>query len=65
MIALLLPSILFVVSCLTLIFCQKTVVVGDDAKMRFKGTVGALSSMEKSASGNLGDAGGGNSAMAL
>ncbi|KAL1131690.1 hypothetical protein AAG570_011303 [Ranatra chinensis] len=30
------PSVLFVVSCLTLILCQRTVVVGDDAKMRFK-----------------------------
>lgn len=66
LISLVFPSVLFVISCLTLIFCQRTVVVGDDAKMRFKGTVGAgLTSIEKSASGNLGDAGGGNSAMAL
>lgn len=66
-VALVLPSVLFVVSCLTLILCQRTVVVGDDAKMRFKGTPGALAAMaiEKSASGNIGDAGGGDSVMAL
>lgn len=29
------PSVLFVVSCIVLILCQRTVVVGDDAKMRF------------------------------
>jgi len=40
-IASLLPSILFVVSCLTLLLCQRTVVVGDDAKMRFKCAKGA------------------------
>lgn len=66
-IALVLPSVLFVVSCLTLILCQRTVIVGDDAKMRFKGTSGALTAMaiEKSISGNIGDAGGGDSVMAL
>jgi hypothetical protein len=36
MIATLLPIVLLVVSCIVLIFCQRTVVVGDDAKMRFK-----------------------------
>lgn len=41
LVASLLPSILFVVSCLTLLLCQRTVVVGDDAKMRFKCTKGA------------------------
>lgn len=30
------PSILLVVSCFVLVICQKTVVVGDDSKMRFK-----------------------------
>lgn len=65
LIALLLPSILFIVSCATLIFCQKTVVVGDDSRMRFKGRIGKLISKERSTSGNLGDAGGGDSVMAL
>jgi hypothetical protein len=32
-----LPCILLIVSCFTLVICQRTVVVGDDAKMRFKG----------------------------
>lgn len=66
------PSVLFIVSCLTLILCQKTVVVGDDAKMRFKGTPGAalpasatIAAIDKSASGTLADAGGGDSVMAL
>lgn len=30
------PTTLFVVSCIVLVICQKTVEVGDDAKMRFK-----------------------------
>lgn len=30
------PTVLMVVSCFTLTVCQKTVVVGDDSKMRFK-----------------------------
>ena len=34
--AFVIPVFLFIISCLTLIFCQKSVVVGDDAKMRFK-----------------------------
>ncbi|KAJ3623111.1 hypothetical protein MTP99_019363 [Tenebrio molitor] len=41
LVASLLPSVLFVVSCLTLILCQRTVVVGDDAKMRFQSCVAA------------------------
>ncbi|KAG5682940.1 hypothetical protein PVAND_012258 [Polypedilum vanderplanki] len=36
MFAFLLPTILLVVSCFILTVCQKTVVVGDDSKMRFK-----------------------------
>lgn len=36
MIGFLVPTVLLVVSCFTLILCQKTVVVGDDSKMRFK-----------------------------
>lgn len=34
--ATIIPIVLLVVSCTTLIFCQRTVEVGDDAKMRFK-----------------------------
>lgn len=30
------PVVMLIISCLTLILCQKTVEVGDDAKMRFK-----------------------------
>ncbi|XP_050519739.1 uncharacterized protein LOC126893499 [Daktulosphaira vitifoliae] len=30
------PVVMLIVSCLTLLLCQKTVEVGDDAKMRFK-----------------------------
>lgn len=36
MFAFLLPTVLLVVSCFTLTVCQKSVVVGDDSKMRFK-----------------------------
>ncbi|XP_074099350.1 tipE homolog 3 phospholipid transfer protein [Cotesia typhae] len=64
-VALVFPSVLFVVSCLTLILCQRTVVVGDDAKMRFKGIPIVKSEFDKSMSGNLADAGGGDSVMAL
>ncbi|XP_053615475.1 uncharacterized protein Teh3 [Plodia interpunctella] len=35
-IALILPTVLVFVSCITLVLCQKTIEVGDDAKMRFK-----------------------------
>ncbi|KAK7605479.1 hypothetical protein V9T40_007337 [Parthenolecanium corni] len=34
--AIIVPASLLVVSCFTLILCQRTVEVGDDAKMRFK-----------------------------
>lgn len=65
------PTILFAVSCLTLIFCQKTIYIGDDARMRFVGCVNkdALSpavganNKAKASSGDGG--GGGESVMAL
>jgi hypothetical protein len=57
------PSVLFVVSCLTLILCQRTVEVGDDAKMRFKKRGGGDPRVDKENS--LGDTGGGDHAMAL
>ncbi|KAL0275431.1 UNVERIFIED_CONTAM: hypothetical protein PYX00_003279 [Menopon gallinae] len=63
LIASLLPSVLFVVSCLTLLLCQRTVVVGDDAKMRFKCSASAqIIAPQANGSGGLGDTG---SAMAL
>lgn len=31
------PTVLFFVSCTCLVLCQRTVEVGDDARMRFKG----------------------------
>ncbi|XP_075226948.1 tipE homolog 3 phospholipid transfer protein [Lycorma delicatula] len=62
LVASLVPSILFVVSCLTLILCQRTVEVGDDARMRFK-RKSKNSNAEKDS--GLGDAGGGDAAMAL
>ncbi|XP_018320602.1 uncharacterized protein LOC108733790 [Agrilus planipennis] len=62
-IALVLPSVLFVVSCLTLILCQRTVVVGDDAKMRFQGCTGTETTVQTvdktSANNNVPDSGGG------
>lgn len=48
LVALILPSVLVVVSCITLVLCQRTVEVGDDAKMRFKGCVGAQAEMQLS-----------------
>lgn len=36
MFAFLLPTVLLVVSCTILVLCQRTVVVGNDSKMRFK-----------------------------
>lgn len=36
MFAFLLPTVLLVVSCFTLVLCQRSVVVGNDSKMRFK-----------------------------
>ena len=66
MIAFILPSILFVVSCLTLILCQRTVVVGDDAKMRFQGCTDSTVDFEKSSSmNNTADRVGENNIMAL
>ncbi|XP_067013562.2 uncharacterized protein Teh3 [Anabrus simplex] len=69
LVASIIPSVLFVVSCFMLVFCQKTVEVGDDAKMRFRGCPNKdliLSSGEKgSSANNLGDGGGGDSVMAL
>ncbi|XP_049806396.1 uncharacterized protein LOC126248935 [Schistocerca nitens] len=68
LVASILPSTLFVVSCFMLIFCQRTVEVGDDAKMRFKGCAASdfIAPGEKAASANnLGDGGGGDSVMAL
>lgn len=66
LIAFVLPTVLFVVSCLTLILCQRTVVVGDDAKMRFQGCVTEENELEKSTSvNNMTDRGGGNNIMAL
>jgi hypothetical protein len=69
LIASILPSCLFVVSCFILVFCQKTVEVGDDAKMRFKGCAGVdlfIAPGDKSVSANnLGDGGGGGSVKAL
>ncbi|XP_063238314.1 uncharacterized protein LOC134539892 [Bacillus rossius redtenbacheri] len=57
--AFVLPSVLFVVSCFMLVFCQRTVEVGDDAKMRFKGC--AASPDKQASASNLGS----GSAMAL
>lgn len=69
LVASVLPSVLCVVSCLTLILCQRTVVVGDDAKMRFKGCPGSeliVASGEKGSQNNLADGGGGeDGVMAL
>ncbi|GLH14644.1 Protein tipE [Gryllus bimaculatus] len=63
LVASILPSVLFVVSCFMLVFCQKTVEVGDDAKMRFRGCpskgLSAAGSSEKASANNLGDGGGG------
>lgn len=68
LVASLVPSILFIVSCTCLVLCQRTVVVGDDAKMRFKGCGGVTAAIvtSKSAQDNMGEAGGGgDSVMAL
>lgn len=66
LIASLLPSVLFIVSCLTLLLCQRTVEVGDDAKMRFKCCGASLiaKALSKDTLGAL-DAGGGTDPMAL
>lgn len=62
------PSVLFVVSCVILVLCQRTVTVGDDARMRFKGCSpkeNLIKSMSKGSQGTLADAGGGDGVMAL
>lgn len=67
------PSVLFVVSCIILVLCQRTVVVGDDAKMRFKcltegptgeGAVPSKSNSQRNM-GNDGGGGGADNVMAL
>lgn len=62
------PGVLLCVSCTCLLFCQRTVVVGDDAKMRFKGCSGSDEGMitvaDNDTIGEIGDEGGDN-AMAL
>ncbi|CAG9828702.1 unnamed protein product [Diabrotica balteata] len=67
LIASVLPVVLLVVSCLTLILCQRAVVVGDDARMRFQGCIKSEAQpLEKTAStNNINDRGGDNSIMAL
>jgi hypothetical protein len=55
---LLLPGILLIVSCFVLVICQKMVVVGDDAKMRFKGKEDPTTILDKSGEAN--DEGGGD-----
>lgn len=66
LVASLVPSVLFVVSCTCLVLCQRTVVVGDDAKMRFKGCTGTDAIVgSKSNQDNMGEAGGGDNVMAL
>ncbi|CAH0393971.1 unnamed protein product [Bemisia tabaci] len=59
------PSVLFVVSCLTLMLCQRTVEVGDDSKMRFKKKAAAIIPGVVADDITPGDAGGGAHAMAL
>ncbi|XP_058454391.1 uncharacterized protein LOC131432260 [Malaya genurostris] len=64
------PTILFAVSCLTLTFCQKTIFIGDDAKMRFVGCANKQLLADGCAGGKAnaetGDGGGGgDSVMAL
>ena len=46
LVALVLPTVLVVVSCVTLMFCQRTIEVGDDAKMRFKGCAKGQADMQ-------------------
>uniref|UniRef100_A0A1B0CX43 Uncharacterized protein n=1 Tax=Lutzomyia longipalpis TaxID=7200 RepID=A0A1B0CX43_LUTLO len=69
LVASILPSVLFVVSCLTLILCQRSVVVGDDAKMRFKGCVSTDTILppgsKNNSQHNLGDGGGGGTDSAF
>ncbi|XP_073842004.1 tipE homolog 3 phospholipid transfer protein [Musca autumnalis] len=69
LIASVIPSVLFVVSCLVLLLCQKTVYVGDDAKMRFKGCVDTDTILSKNTldqtQDDNGAGGGGDEVMAL
>lgn len=61
--AAIIPAVLLVVSCLTLILCQRTVEVGDDAKMRFKKRGGGAAGNAIQANSNvdtIGDKGGGS-----
>ncbi|KAG8223402.1 hypothetical protein J437_LFUL003675 [Ladona fulva] len=48
LVAALLPSVLFVLSCFTLLLCQRTVAVGDDARMRFTGCANLISGTKNS-----------------
>lgn len=64
------PVTLMVVSCFTIFVCQKTVMVGDDAKMRFKacGETESLSGVNGNravGAEGTGDGGGVDTAMAL
>lgn len=69
MIASVLPITLMVVSCFTIFICQRTVVVGDDAKMRFKGCGETESILpnggNRAGVEGTGDGGGVDTAMAL
>lgn len=61
LIASIIPTVLFFVSCTCLILCQRTVVVGDDAKMRFKGCSGDDTGLTGSGThDNIGDTVDGN-----
>lgn len=56
----LVPSVLFIISCTCLVLCQRTVHVGDDAKMRFMGCNATETLIEsKSMQDNLGGSGAG------
>uniref|UniRef100_A0A0A9Z6T2 Calcium-activated potassium channel subunit beta-2 n=1 Tax=Lygus hesperus TaxID=30085 RepID=A0A0A9Z6T2_LYGHE len=59
------PSVLFVVSCLTLIICQRTIEVGDDSKMRIKKKSSIITAKKDDKENAEGDTGGGDHAMAL
>lgn len=61
LIASVVPTVLFVISCTCLVLCQRTVHVGDDAKMRFKGCSGADETIPGSGTHeDLGEVGGGD-----
>lgn len=66
LVASIVPTVLFFISCTCLILCQRTVVVGDDAKMRFKGCSGTEAIVVSGTMDNMGEAGGGgDDVMAL